>query len=597
MANAPVQLASILGTQGAPGPQSPPDPWKQWGDHISYPLGAVIGAPTGDNMGPGSLNAEALYVNGEGIVPIDTGDFIAKDGVGTSSTMDPGATIVLGRDPAADMEAATKSYVDQEVLAIGVPDVAPTPPANPVPGQLWFDPEGLQLYIWYDDGNSAQWVVTINAAPYVPIPPVLNYLPLDGGVLTGPVTGPQADFDAIIGGHVAINCDTNPDGALWGSSNGILRWRMTMVVPASETGAEEGSNLAIDAHNDAGAYLSTPFSINRKTGLTQVTSLKVNGGYLTLDAAATSYKAVAFQSGGKNRWNWGTTDDNDRGAMLFLNAHDDAGGYRSTPISVDRATGHTTLSAASVNAPPTLPTDVTRKQELDELRALILNDLEVASVPIGGVIIWPTNAIPWNYLECNGGVYADTDIPLLAAKIKWLYPGGDATSTAVPNVHDRSVVGAGSSYGLGGTGGVNFVTLGPNEMPVHAHSLYDPAHAHSLADPAHNHGWNDPGHAHGAYQDSHQHGVTITGTFGYGIGTNGAINPFVNQNGSGYATDWRQPGTYTYGAGCGAWNSASGTGQWVYASGTGQTVYNAGGGAAHENRSPFIAMRYVIRYR
>lgn len=37
-----------------------------------------------------------------------------------------------------------------------------SPPVNPNKGQFWFDPNGLQLYVWYDDGNSAQWVVAIN---------------------------------------------------------------------------------------------------------------------------------------------------------------------------------------------------------------------------------------------------------------------------------------------------------------------------------------------------------------------------------------------------------------------------------------------------
>jgi hypothetical protein len=37
-----------------------------------------------------------------------------------------------------------------------------TPPANPVDGQLWWDSIGGQLYIWYDDGTTAQWVVTNN---------------------------------------------------------------------------------------------------------------------------------------------------------------------------------------------------------------------------------------------------------------------------------------------------------------------------------------------------------------------------------------------------------------------------------------------------
>jgi hypothetical protein len=42
------------------------------------------------------------------------------------------------------------------------PTTAATPPVGPLPGQLWWNPnatpEGGALYLWYDDGNTQQWV-------------------------------------------------------------------------------------------------------------------------------------------------------------------------------------------------------------------------------------------------------------------------------------------------------------------------------------------------------------------------------------------------------------------------------------------------------
>ena len=38
--------------------------------------------------------------------------------------------------------------------------IADTPPTDPQPGQLWFDSIDPQLYIWYDDPSSSQWVIT-----------------------------------------------------------------------------------------------------------------------------------------------------------------------------------------------------------------------------------------------------------------------------------------------------------------------------------------------------------------------------------------------------------------------------------------------------
>lgn len=36
--------------------------------------------------------------------------------------------------------------------------IASAAPSNPVPGMLWWRPDDAVLYIYYDDGNSAQWV-------------------------------------------------------------------------------------------------------------------------------------------------------------------------------------------------------------------------------------------------------------------------------------------------------------------------------------------------------------------------------------------------------------------------------------------------------
>jgi hypothetical protein len=44
----------------------------------------------------------------------------------------------------------------------GLVTASPAPPANPFDGQLWWDSVGTQLYIYYNDGNSKQWVAASN---------------------------------------------------------------------------------------------------------------------------------------------------------------------------------------------------------------------------------------------------------------------------------------------------------------------------------------------------------------------------------------------------------------------------------------------------
>jgi hypothetical protein len=57
---------------------------------------------------------------------------------------------------------------------------ASTPPVNPTLGTLWWDTTGGQLYVWYNDGNSTQWVIAVNYG-------FGTFLPLVGGTLTGPL--------------------------------------------------------------------------------------------------------------------------------------------------------------------------------------------------------------------------------------------------------------------------------------------------------------------------------------------------------------------------------------------------------------------------
>jgi hypothetical protein len=72
-----------------------------------------------------------------------------------------------------------------------------------------------------------------------------------------------------------------------------------------------------------------------------------------------------------------------------------------------------------------------------------------ALVPRGTIVMWngAANTIPGGWALCNGA-------------------GG------TPDLRDRFIVGAGSSYAYGATGGATHVTLSINEIPSHSHS-YD----------------------------------------------------------------------------------------------------------------------------
>jgi microcystin-dependent protein len=140
----------------------------------------------------------------------------------------------------------------------------------------------------------------------------------------------------------------------------------------------------------------------------------------------------------------------------------------------------------------------------------------IPTFPTGGIIMWSGSiaSIPAGWLLCDG-------------------------TNGTPDLRSRFVVGAGSTYNPGDTGGVDSVTLTTAQIPSHTHTATV----------------NDPGHSHtvdGATQQTNGGGTIITGR-------NNVVTSSV-------AT-------------------------------TGITVTNAatGGGGSHENRPPYFALAFLMK--
>ena len=83
-----------------------------------------------------------------------------------------------------------------------------------------------------------------------------------------------------------------------------------------------------------------------------------------------------------------------------------------------------------------------------------------ATIPAGLISMWSGSigSIPSGWYLCDG-------------------------SNGTPNLTDRFIVGAGSTYAVNGTGGANSVTLTTNNLPAHTHTatstVTDPGHFHT----------------------------------------------------------------------------------------------------------------------
>lgn len=157
--------------------------------------------------------------------------------------------------------------------------------------------------------------------------------------------------------------------------------------------------------------------------------------------------------------------------------------------------------------------------------------------PVGTVVTYAGASAPDGWLACNGAAVSRTTYAALYAVLGTTYGVGDGSTTFnVPNLVDRTVVGAGGTYTRGQTGGAATVALTTAQLPAHDHGSAG-AHIHTVP--------------------SYTVGVRATGT----LNTQTAA--------VGGTTDTSSAGAHTHAS--------------------------VGSGTAHENMPPFQALSVIIR--
>jgi microcystin-dependent protein len=113
------------------------------------------------------------------------------------------------------------------------------------------------------------------------------------------------------------------------------------------------------------------------------------------------------------------------------------------------------------------------------------------SPPVGGFFVSgdikvnASTSIPADWLPCDGAAVSRTTYADLFATIGVTWgPGDGATTFNVPDFRDRFLVGAGTTYAVGDTGGADSVTLTVGQLPAHSHGVTDPGHTHTAAEEA-----------------------------------------------------------------------------------------------------------------
>lgn len=154
----------------------------------------------------------------------------------------------------------------------------------------------------------------------------------------------------------------------------------------------------------------------------------------------------------------------------------------------------------------------------------LIQGADSGSIPSGIICMWSgaSNAIPNGWALCNG-------------------------SNDTPDLRNRFIVGAGSSYDVGDTGGSNSVTLSTSQIPSHTHSIGSHSHDIYLTNPSY-------GSSSGRY-------IGLSG---------GSTNPIASSS-------------VDHNAARGQTETATGN--------TGST----GSGSSHENRPPYYALCFIMK--
>jgi len=272
------------------------------------------------------------------------------------------------------------------------------------------------------------------------------------------------------------------------------------------------------------------------------------------------------------------------------------------------AIANSIASKADTNSPgltgtPTAPTATAGSNTNQLANTNFVTAALATLIPTGIITLWSgaVSAVPVGWALCNG-------------------------SSGTPDLRNRFVVGAGSSYAVGATGGADSVTLDATMIPAHTHSItasgttsgHSNDHTHSGTTSAvsndhthtfsgttsgqsntHSHAVNDPGHSHGGVP-------IIDGDVNPGVSPQRLVQNYTNSSAaytgislgnasadhnhtySGTTSGISANHTHTITTG----GVSSNHTHTVTVTGTSGSV---GGGLAHENRPPYYALAYIMK--
>jgi hypothetical protein len=259
------------------------------------------------------------------------------------------------------------------------------PPTDPAQYPLWWDSTNLHLFIWYDDGTSAQWVDTTPGSSGGSGGDTSGFVLKTGDTMTGPLLLPDGTVVAP-----AMAFASEPGLGFYCSATGIIRMASggndavvfsagtpistsIVITPRqaagasvlelrnNNTGTVDYNVLGITQNPDGSATINTAAQGTAVRGtltldapattvtgtLTANNTVSINAPdpYFILNkAGSTSNNYVMGMSNGVPRWyltlgNGTAESGGNAGSDLIITRMSDTGEWLSDPLTIDRATG------------------------------------------------------------------------------------------------------------------------------------------------------------------------------------------------------------------------------------------------------------------
>lgn len=301
-----------------------------------------------------------------------------------------------------------------------------------------------------------------------------------------------------------------------------------------------------------------------------------NGGTVWVYCDGTNFNAVGTESVGNFEVNGNLTVTGNSSISGNQTVTGNVAVTGTTTLSNTLTYGGTTLSnsvtgtgSMVLSASPTLT-----GTPLAPTASATTNNTQIATtafvrsiIPAGVILMWSGSvaSIPTGWLLCNG-------------------------TNGTPDLRDRFIVGAGSTYAVAATGGATTVTLGTTNLPSHTHSI-SASGTTSTADINHTHYFAAQT---GTESADHTHGPAGGASSFMGVPNNGQSG----RTDAGQATNFgstsgtSNPHTHSVAGDTGYMNSNNTHNHTVTVSGTSGAT---GSGTAFGILPPYYALAYIMK--